>query len=131
MPDSPKLHGVHPELVAIVLRISAAMKALGLTMIVTDGVRTVEQQKALYAQGRTEPGHIVTQLDGELKRSNHQQKADGFGHAVDMAFLVDGKASWDERNPWALYGAMARQQGCTWGGDWRSLVDRPHIEWLG
>jgi peptidoglycan L-alanyl-D-glutamate endopeptidase CwlK len=123
-----KLAGVHPRLAEVVTRICTAMEALGFTMIVTDGVRSVAQQKALYASGRTKPGPIVTHLDGELKRSNHQTKPDGFGHAVDMCFVIAGLASWDEQNPWALYGAMAKSQGCVWGGDWKSIVDKPHIE---
>ncbi len=122
-----KLDGVHPQLVTNVTRICAAMNALGVVMIVTDAVRTVKQQQALYAQGRTKPGAIVTQLDGVTKRSNHQLHPDGFGHAVDLCFWVDGKPSWAEVNPWDLYGCMVRQQGMLWGGDWHN-PDRPHIE---
>jgi peptidoglycan L-alanyl-D-glutamate endopeptidase CwlK len=124
-----RLTGVHPQLITIVTRICAALEALGVTMIVTDGVRTVKQQKALYEQGRSTPGEIVTQLDGVKKKSNHQLKPDGFGHAVDLCFWVDGKPSWAESNPWHLYGEIAKFEGCAWGGDWASIVDRPHIEW--
>lgn len=123
-----KLAGVHPRLIVAVTRILNAMAELGFPMLVTDGVRTAAQQQALYAQGRGGPGKIVTHTDGVVKRSNHQLKDDGFGHAVDCAFLVDGKPSWDDAHPWALYGAMAKALGLVWGGDWKSIVDRPHIE---
>ena len=69
----------------------------------------------------------MTQADGELHRSNHQPHADDWGHACDLAFVVDGKPSWDEALPWACYGAMARAIGLKWGGDWQT-PDRPHIE---
>ncbi len=121
-----KLDGVKPELVAKVQAIIAAMGELGFVMIVTDGVRTTEQQQALYAQGRTKPGPIVTQADGMEHRSNHQARG-GFGYAVDCCFVVDGKPSWDESLPWVLYGAMAETLGLTWGGGWKH-PDRPHIE---
>jgi len=124
-----KLAGVHPQLKHIVTRICAAMDALGFYLIVTDGVRTVAEQQALYAKGRTALGTIVTHLDGLLKRSNHQLHPDGCGHAVDMCFLVNGKPSWAETNPWTCYGAMAKALGCVWGGDWKKFRDRPHIEW--
>lgn len=128
-PSRPsKLVGVHPALIDAVMRIGQAMRALGFSMIVTDGVRTADEQKLLYAKGRTLPGLIVTQADGVTHKSNHQVHLDGFGHACDMAFLVDGKPSWDESNPWALYGAMAKALGCQWGGDWKR-PDRPHVEW--
>ena len=129
-----RLHGVHPELVDKVTRILRAMDALGFPMMVTEGLRSRERQQQLYAQGRTKPGKIVTYLDGVVRKSNHQAKADGYGHAVDCAFLVDidgdgpDDPSWAERHPWALFGAMAVALGLTWGGNWKTLVDRPHVE---
>lgn len=104
------------------------MEALGFPMIVTSTVRTTDQQQALYAKGRTTPGPIVTNADGVIKTSNHQAKADGWGHAVDCAFLINGTPSWDLRLPWATYGACGKALGLQWGGDWNSLVDLPHLE---
>jgi len=125
---SDKLAGVHPKLAARARQIQMTMTGLGFVMIVTDGVRTVEEQQKLYAQGRTAPGKIVTNADGVRNKSNHQVKADGFGHAVDMTFLDrNGRPSWDESYPWALYGELAKALGLKWGGDWTS-PDRPHIE---
>jgi peptidoglycan LD-endopeptidase CwlK len=123
-----RLEGVHPVLVAKVTKILEAMNILGFRMVVTAGVRTVEQQQALYAQGRTRPGNIVTYADGVEKRSNHQPYADGFGHAVDCVFLDEhGRPTWDESKPWHLYGACAQSLGLTWGGVWK-MADKPHVE---
>ncbi len=122
-----KLDGVHPTLTLKVQRIIAACHELGLEMAVTDGVRTTDQQQKLYAQGRTAPGNIVTNCDGVTTKSNHQVKDDGFGHAVDLVFLVGGRPSWDKALPWHILGAMAQQQGLTWGGSWKFL-DLPHVE---
>jgi peptidoglycan L-alanyl-D-glutamate endopeptidase CwlK len=114
----------------------AAMSALGWPMRVTDGVRTVERQQALYAQGRTAPGPIVTNADGVTHLSNHQVKPDGFGHAVDLAFVgIDPYLEHDPRGRlrWNVYGAIVQAQGLTWGGNWpSSLLDEPHAEmpWL-
>jgi peptidoglycan L-alanyl-D-glutamate endopeptidase CwlK len=123
-----KLHGVHPRLVAAFQRISYAMAELGHPIVVTDGLRTLAQQQALYAQGRTAPGKKVTNADGVRAKSNHQAKDDGLGYAIDCAFLVDGKASWAEHHPWRLYGEAAKSQGLRWGGEFTTIVDRPHIE---
>jgi len=119
-----------PRLRDGVPKILAAMSALGFPMMVTDTLRTTEEQRALYAQGRTVPGPIVTKADGVIQRSNHQPHADGFGHAVDCCFVVDGHASWDGRLPWKAYGALAEALGFAWGGNWQSLHDLPHIELL-
>lgn len=122
-----KLVGVHPRLIEAAKRIVYAMNDLGLHMIVTDGARTAEAQALLYAKGRTAPGAIVTNADGVANKSNHQSHPDGFGHAVDMCFVVNGQPSWDEHLPWELYGLMAETQGLKWGGRW-SRPDKPHIE---
>jgi len=126
---SDKLTGLHPDLIIRVKHVLAAMAALGHPMIVTDGVRTDAQQVVLYAKGRTLPGRIVTNADGLHKRSNHQTKADGYGYAVDCTFLdATGVPTWDEALPWNAYGACAKALGLVWGGDFKSLVDKPHIE---
>lgn len=122
------LDPVVPSLREGVPKILAAMAALGFPMMVTDTLRTTEEQQALYAKGRTQPGPIVTNADGVIKRSNHQAHADGLGHAVDCCFVVDGHASWDARMPWKVYGACAEALGLTWGGTWTALHDLPHIE---
>ena len=126
---SDKLAGVHPSLISAYTKIFDAMASLGFDLRVTDGLRTVAQQQALYAKGRTAPGNLVTNADGVIKRSNHQAHEDGFGHALDCTFFVNGVPSWDEKLPWKLYGEMAKSLGCKWGGDWVGLVDKPHIEW--
>lgn len=128
------MSGVHPNLKEKVIRILTSMDSLGFPMMVTDGVRTQEQQQRLYAQGRTVPGRIVTYADGVTKHSNHQAKMDGHGHAVDCCFLVDADSdgdvddpSWDAKRPWALYGLMAQTLGLVWGGAWK-MRDLPHVE---
>lgn len=122
------LTGVHPVLADGVNRVLDAMRALGFPMFVTEGVRTLERQRALYEQGRSQPGPIVTNADGIRKRSNHQvHEGDGYGHAVDCAF--SGPEPFGEHQPWAAYGACAEAIGLRWGGAWQgSLVDRPHVE---
>lgn len=125
---SDKLLGVHPDFAILVQRLLNVMALLGHPMIVTDGLRTTEQQQLLYAQGRTAPGHIVTQADGVSVRSNHQMHTDGYGHAVDCAFLVDGAPSWNDALHWRLYGEVGKALGCKWGGDWHT-PDRPHLEY--
>lgn len=130
--DRARLTGVHPTLVAAVERVLAAMAAFGTPMFVVMGLRTDAEQQALYAQGRTVAGGIVTYADGVIKKSMHQAQADGYGHAVDCAFL-DNPATrtdetWDLAQPWVVYGTAGHYLGLTWGGSWQRLTDRPHLE---
>lgn len=117
---------LHPQLVEKITLVLNAMAALGHPMKIIQGVRTVEQQQALYAQGRTKAGKIVTNCDGVRVKSNHQPQADNYGHAVDCAFA--GNDPFGESQPWALYGYLVGWSGLKWGGTFKGLVDRPHAE---
>lgn len=125
---SRELTLVHPEVRIAVGKILNIMLFLEHPMMVTDTIRTAAEQAVLYAQGRTAPGKIVTNCDGIIKLSNHQIKPDGFGHAVDMVFLVNDKPSWDLSLNWNLYGEIAETLGLIWGGRWKTPHDLPHIE---
>jgi peptidoglycan L-alanyl-D-glutamate endopeptidase CwlK len=124
MPDSSSTADLHPALIAKVNRVLTAMSALGFPMRICQGVRTVAQQRALYAKGRTTPGPIVTNCDGIVKMSNHQPRADGYGYAVDCCFV--GADPWT--GPWEVYGAAGMAVGLVWGGKFSTLTDRPHLE---
>lgn len=128
--DQERLSGVAPALVAKIGQILDHMSSLGTPMFVVQGVRSTVYQQSLYAQGRTAPGHIVTNDDGVVHRSPHQARQDGLGHAVDCAF--DPAPSWsspfDPGWPWHEYGAFAVTLGLIWGGDWKTLKDLDHVQ---
>lgn len=124
--DRARLLGVHPALAEAVTEVLTEMEQWGHPMFVIEGVRTVERQQALYAQGRTAKGPIVTHADGVKKRSNHQAHADGYGHAVDCAF-VDGNP-FAVTHPWERYGRALEARGLVWGGRFASIMDKPHAE---
>lgn len=119
------LKGVNPILVERMARVLKALEAFGTPMVITDGRRSLATQQALYAQGRTAPGHIVTNADGIVHPSAHQ-----LGRAVDCCFLVDGQPSWDVKLPWKAYGELVTAAGLKWGGSFSTLHDLPHAELL-
>jgi len=129
--DIDRLIGVHPTLVTAITEILDAMAAAGHPMFVVQGVRTVAQQQALYARGRTTPPigskFIVTMKDGVTHRSNHQPHADGYGHAVDCAFSGVVNPFGDQM-PWEDYGKRVEAAGLIWGGRWSHPHDSPHAE---
>lgn len=111
-----------PELKTKLAMFQRACAAAKIDIIITQGYRSPAEQEALYAQGRTKPGPIVTQLRGIGKNpSKHCQ-----GKAFDICFLVNKKASYV--GPWAKVGEIGIKCGLTWGGSWTSFPDRPHFE---
>jgi peptidoglycan L-alanyl-D-glutamate endopeptidase CwlK len=127
-----RLEGVHPDLIRVVKRAAAASS---LDFMVLEGLRTLDYQKQLLAQGAT-----------KTLNSRHLT-----GHAVDLAPMIGGTVRWD----WGLYLALAEVMRSAsvhekvpirWGGTWkllsaiqgpitakilsRSFPDGPHFELL-
>lgn len=124
--DMERLVGVHPDLTKILVHVFDYMDAEGHPMFVVCGVRTQAAQVALYAQGRTAPGRVVTMKDGVMHKSDHQPHLDGYGYAVDCAFNTP--QPYDERHPWEMYGEEIEALGLIWGGRWSHPHDSPHAE---
>jgi peptidoglycan L-alanyl-D-glutamate endopeptidase CwlK len=99
----------------------AEMTTFGYKVMVYQGFRSFAGQDALYAQGRTKPGTVVTNAKGGDSLHN-------YGCAVDIVFIENGRPSWAEHHPWHILGAIGKKHGFEWGGDWASFPDRPHLQ---
>lgn len=131
--DRQRLRGVHPVLEAAIEDVFAEMEKAGFPMFVVSGVRTEAEQAVLYGQGRRgAPGPIVTYKDGRVLKSDHQIEADGFGHAVDCAFLPHKGCSdcfagtW----PWSAFGDALERRGMVWGGRFKKPADLDHAQYV-
>lgn len=112
---------LHPRLQAILPRIKAECEAQALPVLWTDGMRTKAEQDALYAQGRTAPGAIVTNV--RYPNSMHN-----WGVAVDFCRNVRGREYDDTDNFFFRVAFVAKAYGLDWGGDWTSFRDKPHLQ---
>jgi hypothetical protein len=91
--SNKKLSKVDP-LLREVIEYAAQTAPSNIEFQIVQGLRTQAEQNALYAQGRTKPGKIVTWT----KNSNHMDKdRDGDGDAIDFQAYINGKATWDEK----------------------------------
>lgn len=126
-----RLAGVHTDLAKVVKR---AAQLSTVPFIITEGLRSLERQRELYAQGRTTPGPVVT---GTMQ-SRHLT-----GHAVDLAPVKpDGTVDWKDLKAFdAIYTAMMNAAGdmrvpLRSGMDWdrdgklreKGESDSPHYE---
>ncbi len=116
-----RIQSLHPDLRAQAAAFVNAVEAeLGVQVRVTSGLRTFAEQDALYNQGRTTPGNIVT--NARAGRSYHN-----YGLALDVVPMLNGQPQWNSPH-WDAIGAIGKRMGFEWGGDFRSLVDKPHFQ---
>lgn len=135
----------HPELRKRFTGVVARLAQQGIKIRITDGLRTFEEQDALYRKGR----HLV---NGEWKcinrgcagivtsapggYSNHN-----WGLAIDCYPVLDGKVRFTAPPSQPLKDEFIRAQkaigveseraGLTWGGRWSNPYDPPHVQLLG
>ena len=117
-----RLRGVHPDLVRVVLRCADDWKDKDTGFIVTQGVRTLQEQKLLLKKGAS-----------KTLRSRHLKAPNGYAHAVDLAVVLKDAVTWH----WPLYDRLAKAMKAAakaekvpleWGGDWPKFRDGPHFQ---
>lgn len=108
------LQGVNSSLVKVAHRAAELMPG---GFIITEGLRTIERQRELFAKGLS-----------KTMKSRHLT-----GHAVDFAPLIGGEVTWK----WPAFPPVANafkqaaaelKVPIVWGGDWKQFKDGPHIE---
>jgi peptidoglycan LD-endopeptidase CwlK len=114
------------KLEPFVLAAQEAMAKHGVTVEVISGLRSWQQQAALYAQGRTKPGKIVTKARPGSSWHN-------YGLAIDLGLFRAGKyldASQPSlaANLYAYLGQLAATHGIEWAGNWKSFPEGPHFQ---
>ncbi len=146
---------LHPAFKIVVDCILLDMRAKGWDAVIGSGMRTVQQQAALYAQGRqnletvnkmrravglgaisqaanresvtdAKPGESNHNLTTFMRPSGQNRFLVEHGYAVD---IVSKKYGWDipDRQFWTDLGRLSKQYGCVWGGDWKRK-DVAHVE---
>ena len=113
---------LHPDLIPICHEFVRRCKAAGLNVLVTETLRSKAEQDAIYAQGRTKPGKIIS--NAPWPKSPHC-----WGVAFDFCRNVKGREYDDSDGFFRKCGAIGKQLGLTWGGDWKNFQDKPHLEY--
>lgn len=123
MTDQEKLAQLQPDFANLIVKLMEAVKARGHELMISEGYRSFDRQNALYAKGRTTPGAKVTNAMGGQSYHN-------YGLAADLALKepVNGDHFPDVHPVWSIIGEEARKLGLTWGGDFKTIKDRPHVE---
>jgi len=122
---------VNSKVKALAIELIIRSYHIGINVQITSGLRTYAEQTKLYNQGRTTAGNIVT--NAKAGQSIHN-----FGLAIDYVLVSEdgNKAFWDiNRNmngnqvrDWFEVATIGKSLGFSWGGDWKSFKDYPHLD---
>lgn len=109
----------HPDLVKVAMR---ARELSPLKFEITQVARTPAQQRRYLKAGAS-----------RTLKSRHLIAENGFAHALDFIVKVGGVVTWALENYATVadaFKAASRDLGIPieWGGDWKGLVDGPHIQ---
>ena len=123
MINSRKVFDLHPKVATMAMMFIAECKAEGIDLVITSTFRDNESQDALYAQGRTAPGRIVTKAKGGQSYHNYRV-------AFDVVPLLNGKPIWNDKDPvWQVIGKIGKACGLEWAGDWKTFKEFPHFQY--
>ena len=123
MINSRNLDDLLPQVKIKVEQFIQACKDKGIDILVTSTYRDMESQDALYEQGRTTPGKVVT--NARAGDSYHNWRC-----AVDVVPIIGGKPDWDGSHPaWQQIGEIGEECGLEWAGRWKSFKELAHFQY--
>lgn len=144
---------LHPVVKAKALQLKElAKEKLGLDIIITQTLRTEDEQRAIYAQGRESLANVnqfrqlagmgpIPASDNKIvtRASSAKNSYHGYGLAFDIAITdKSGKridwsknSDWnsDGISDWLQVGKLAKECDLEWGGLWSSFPDIPHYQY--
>ena len=151
-----EVKSLNPAFKMKVDQILLGMRAKGWDAVIGSGMRTMQQQAALFAQGRetldkvnvlrrqaglppisakengivthARPGTSKHNLTTSLLFTSRSSFEVMNGYAVDIVSRIHGWHPPDKRF-WEDLGVLAKKYGCEWGGDWKGeKYDPAHVQ---
>lgn len=137
-----RLATVHPDLQRVARR---ALELSAVDFAITQGRRTLDEQRRLYGKGRTAAQCVRVGVPAEYARPSEAKvtwvKPENGNHlsgrALDVAPYIRGKLEYDDNGKLGLWLKIAKafkdaarelDVSIEWGGDWEGTKDRPHFE---
>ena len=120
---------LHPKVQIMVNAMLEACIKAGFDILITSTYRDAEAQNALYAQGRTKKGSIIT--NAKAGESTHNYRL-----AFDIVPLRHGKPVWGTKGIdlklWKDIAKIGKACGLEWAGDWKGkLQEMAHFQYTG
>lgn len=131
------IDGLYPPFKELMVTLQQKLVEAKLPAYIFESLRSFERCKELYSQGRkfANGTWIVTNPKLIVTKSLPGKSFHNYGLACDYVYdgnlLKEGiQWSWDKSMPWNKFGAVVKTiPGLRWGGDFKSIVDVPHVEY--
>jgi len=126
---SRSLDDLTPHMKELAIKFQHECHIRGADVLIYCTLRSNEEQGALYAQGRSKPGKIVTNARPGDSAHNPDRKF-GKASAFDCCPLNHGKPVWDAKDPlWSVLGKAGEEVGLIWSGRWTGkLRETAHFQ---
>ena len=125
MINSRSLDDLHPRVKALAEQFVSDCKKIGWDVLIYSTYRDIEAQNAIYAQGRTTKGVIVTNAKGGQSFHNYRV-------AFDWVPLFHGKPLWSDKDAYATCAKVGEALGLEWAGRWSGkLKETAHFQFTG
>lgn len=116
-----------PDAKAVIIATLECAYKIGINAQVSCTYRTFTEQDAIYQQGRTKPGAIVSNAKAGQSIHNYRR-------AADLFVIIGGKGVWERQYFQKIWNEAVKpenaldKKGLAWGGNWKSFADTPHFE---
>lgn len=124
MKNSRNIDDLHPRVAAMCHLFVKKCTESGIDVLITSTYRDSESQQALYEQGRTKPGKVVT-------NARPGQSFHNYLLAFDFVPVVNGKINWNDANLFRRCGVIGEQCGLEWAGRWPKFKEMAHLQFTG
>jgi peptidoglycan LD-endopeptidase CwlK len=130
---SRKLTDLDLELAPICEKFIAECAVQSIEILITCTYRSEQEQSALYEQGRTTGGRIVTHAKAGQSLHNRAINGKPASLAFDVVPIINGRCVWatqgEAAHLWQRIAKIGKALGLTWGGDWSgSKCDPAHFQ---
>lgn len=125
------LDDLDADLYPLCIRFIDACHAQGINVIITETYRSSAEQEKDFAQGRSAPGHIITNARGGQSPHNcTDDEENPASCAFDFAIRTDdGTLDWNASDAsWQKAISIGEGLGLVSGSEWHSIKDNPHME---
>ena len=124
---------LHPDLQTLFVKFMHQAKVEGIDALCTCTYRSGTEQDALYAQGRTVGGRIVTNARSGQSAHNFTIKGKPAAKAFDVVLMQNGKPDWntvgDSLILWQKIGKIGVDLGLNWyGSPGSKFKEYPHFQ---